>query len=227
MSILFVFTSADTNLLGGKTGWFVSEGAHPYKILAPHYKIDFASPAGSNPPVDERSVQMFAEDQDSIDFLNNETVKSKLANAKKLSEVQAKDYDAIFYVGGGGPVIDLAHDPVNHKLASEFWQSGKIVSAICHGTAAAVGAVDAEGKSIFLGRSFTGFSNAEEHAIDNVKAIPFLLEDKITGLGGKYEKSPALWEPHAVVDGKLVTGQNQNSGVVFGNALLKALKESQ
>jgi putative intracellular protease/amidase len=64
---------------------------------------------------------MFAQDEVCADFLNNETVKSKLANAKKLTEVQAKDYDAIFYVGGHGPVIDLAQDPVNAKLASEVY----------------------------------------------------------------------------------------------------------
>ena len=46
-------------------------------------------------------------------------MKTKLANAKKLREVQAKDYEAIFYVGGHGPVIDLAQDPVNAKLVSE------------------------------------------------------------------------------------------------------------
>lgn len=62
---------------------------------------------------------MFAKDQICIDFLNDETVKSKFANAKKLTEVEVKDYDAIFYVGGHGPVIDLAQDPVNAKLASE------------------------------------------------------------------------------------------------------------
>jgi putative intracellular protease/amidase len=64
---------------------------------------------------------MFAQDEVCADFLNNETAKSKLANAKKLTEVQAKDYDAIFYVGGHGPVIDLAQDPVNAKLASEVY----------------------------------------------------------------------------------------------------------
>lgn len=66
-----------------------------------------------------QAYKTFAQDQDCVDFLKNETVKSKLANAKKISEVQAKDYEAILYVGGHGPVIDLAQDPVNAKLASE------------------------------------------------------------------------------------------------------------
>ena len=63
--------------------------------------------------------KMFAEDKVAVQFLKDEVVVSKLAKAKKLSEVQVIDYDAIFYVGGHGPVLDLASDPVNAKLASE------------------------------------------------------------------------------------------------------------
>lgn len=77
---------------------------------------------------------MFKDDE-SVTFLNDETVKAKLANAKVLSTVNAADYDAVFYVGGHGPVLDLASDPANAKLASEFFQAGKITSAVCHGTA--------------------------------------------------------------------------------------------
>jgi len=39
-------------------GWYLPEAAHPYYILSPHHIIDFASPAGPNPPVDELSVQV-------------------------------------------------------------------------------------------------------------------------------------------------------------------------
>ena len=52
-------------------------------------------------------------------FLNDETVKAKLATAKKLADVNEKDYCAIFYVGGHGPMLDLATDPVNARLASQ------------------------------------------------------------------------------------------------------------
>lgn len=77
---------------------------------------------------------MFKDDE-SVKFLQDETVKSKLASAKKLSDVNVKDYDAVFYVGGHGPVLDLATDPVNIALANEFFRSGKITSAVCHGPA--------------------------------------------------------------------------------------------
>ena len=38
-------------------GWYLPEAAHPFYILSPHVAIDFASPAGPHPPVDENSVK--------------------------------------------------------------------------------------------------------------------------------------------------------------------------
>jgi len=220
--ILFVFTSVNKSLTGGQTGWYLPEAAHPYYLIAPHHHVDFASPAGPNPPVDEGSVKMFT-DEGSVKFLQDEQVREKLAHAKKLSEIDVNDYDAVLYVGGHGPVIDLSVDPVNIKLASDFYRAAKVVSAVCHGPAALVGATDSQGKSIFEGKAFTVFSNAEEEAADKVKAIPFLPEDKIKGLGGKYEKAGELWGSHVVVSGNLITGQNPASAQAIGEVLLQTL----
>ncbi|KAG6812327.1 hypothetical protein H0H92_003411 [Tricholoma furcatifolium] len=234
-SILFVFTSANRTLTGSQTGWYLPEAAHPYWVLIPHAKIDFAAPAGPNPEVDASSVKNFT-DEGSVKFLLDETVNAKLANAKKLTEVNVKDYDAIFYIGGQGPVLDLAKDPVNAKLASEardfgvihekqFYQAGKITSAVCHGPAALVQAVDASGKSVFAGKKCTGFSNVEEELSGGVAGVPFLLENKLEELGGKYEKAAKPWESHVVVEGHLITGQNPASAGPIGEAILKALKQ--
>ncbi|KAL0577719.1 hypothetical protein V5O48_004268 [Marasmius crinis-equi] len=224
-SILFVFTSADKTLTGSQTGYYLPEAAHPYYVLAPHFTIDFASPKGANPPLDEGSVKLFAEDKESVQWLKDETVKSKLASAKKLSEVKVSDYDAVFYPGGHGPVLDLPFDTTNHKIASEFFQSGKPTSAVCHGPAALVGATGKDGKSIFNGKKATGFSNEEEETVQMTKAVPFLLEDKIKENGGIYEKAPAAWGEKVIVDGNLITGQNPASAKAVGEALLAALKK--
>ncbi|KIP07699.1 hypothetical protein PHLGIDRAFT_105298, partial [Phlebiopsis gigantea 11061_1 CR5-6] len=221
--VLFVLTSTDKTLTGKQTGWYLPEAAHPYYVLAPHTEIDFAAPAGPNPPIDEASVKMFTDDE-SVRFLADETVKTKLATAAVLADVRAADYDAVFYVGGHGPVLDLATDPVNVALASQFFQAGKITSAVCHGPAALVGAVDAQGVSIFKGRTATGFSNSEEVAVDKVKEIPFLLEDRIVELGGSYVKADD-WAPKVVVDGNLITGQNPASAGPVGKAILAALQK--
>ncbi|QRW19005.1 chaperone protein HSP31 [Rhizoctonia solani] len=175
-------------------------------------KIDFAAPNGPNPEVDEGSVEMFKDDE-SVKFLQD----------PELSDVNPAEYDAIFYVGGHGPMIDLPEDPNNIKLANAFYQSGKITSAVCHGPGALVGVTDASGKSIFDGRNATGFSDAEEEQVGKVKDVPFLLETRIKELGGKYTKAEQAWGPKVVVDGHVITGQNPASAAGVGKAILEAL----
>ncbi|KII94812.1 hypothetical protein PLICRDRAFT_86276 [Plicaturopsis crispa FD-325 SS-3] len=210
--VLFIFTSASKTSTGAPAGWYLPEAAHPYYELVGHgHTVDFASPAGANPPVNAGSVEMFTDD-DSVSFLADDTVSKKLASALKLSDVKVEDYDAVFYVGGHGPVVDLAFDEVNIKLASKFYQAGKYTAAVCHGPAALVRATDASGQSIWAGKAFTGFSNAEEQQLETVKDIPFLLEDEIARLGGVYEKSAEPFAAHVVVSGNLITGQNPASG---------------
>jgi len=203
--------------------FIASSAAHPYYVLAPHATIDFVAPKGPNPPLDPFSVENFKDDE-SVKFLSDEIVKEKLATAKKLSDVKAEDYDVIFYIGGQGPVLDLASDPVNTKLANDFFRANKITAAVCHGTAALVGVTDADGRSIFLNRKFTGFSNAEEEHVGQVKGIPFLLETEGIKLGGKYEKADELFGEKIVVDGNLYTGQNPASAKALGEVILAALK---
>ncbi|CAE6429783.1 unnamed protein product [Rhizoctonia solani] len=221
-SVLFVFTSANKTLTGAQTGWYLPEAAHPYYVLHDKVKIDFAAPNGPNPEVDQDSVQMFKDDE-SVKFLQDPEAKQKFADAKKLSDVNPSDYDAIFYVGGHGPMIDLYKDTSNIKLANAFYQSGKVTSAVCHGPGALVGVTDASGKSIFDGRNATGFSDAEEEQVGKVKDVPFLLETRIKELGGKYTKAEEAWGPKVVVDGHVITGQNPASAKGVGEAILKAL----
>ncbi|CAE6421867.1 unnamed protein product [Rhizoctonia solani] len=221
-SVLFVFTSANKTLTGAQTGWYLPEAAHPYYVLHNKVKIDFAAPNGPNPEVDQDSVKMFTDDE-STKFLQDPDVQQKFNSTKKLSDVNPSDYDAIFYVGGHGPMIDLYKDADNIKLANTFYQSGKITSAVCHGPGALVGVTDASGKSIFDGRDATGFSDAEEEQVGKVKDVPFLLETRIKELGGKYTKASEAWAPKVIVDGHVITGQNPASAKGVGEAILKAL----
>ncbi|KAJ7314956.1 ThiJ/PfpI [Mycena albidolilacea] len=217
----FVFSSATPQ------GWYLPEAAYPYYVLALYANIDFTSPNG-NPPVNEGSVQMYEKGPESVKFLPDETVKAKLASVKKLSEVSAKDYDAVYYIGSHGPVFDLAVDPGDIGLGDGFCQSGEIVSAVCHGLAALVGVTDAQGKSIFADKNVIGFSNVEEEILGTTKEIPFSTEDRIVSLGGKYTTTDKPYEPKVVVDGLLLTGQNpgsSSSSSPFGEEILKALRK--
>lgn len=81
---------------------------------------------------------------------------------------------------------------------------------MCHGTAALVNVnekIGLEERSILYGKRVTGFTNDEEKSIDGLKDLPFLLEDRVTERGGKFEKAAEPWGEHVVVDGRLITGQ--------------------
>jgi len=223
--ILFVFTSASRVLNGDPTGWYLPEAAHPYYQLEPHHEIDFAATKGPNPPIDGNSVVQLHYDEDQLRFLEDPVVQKKLKECKYLKDCKCDDYDAIFYVGGRGPAIDLAVDPDNIRLANEFNQKGKIVSAVCHGPCALVSVTNADGSSIYKGKKYTGFSNVEEELISGVTGLPFLLETKMQMMGGIYVKADVPWKSNVVRDGNLITGQNPASARAIGAALVEALKD--
>jgi putative intracellular protease/amidase len=73
------------------------------------------------------------------------------------------------------------------------------------------------------GRSVTGFSNSEEAAVGLTQVVPFLVEDRLKELGGRYTAA-ADWQPHVLVDGLLITGQNPASSEPAARALLACLQ---
>lgn len=64
--------------------------------------------------------------------MKDPAAKSLLENAKTLREVRFDDYQAIFYVGGHGPVLDLATDEVNIELANKVRTSRSYPKTFFH-----------------------------------------------------------------------------------------------
>lgn len=202
------------------------EFAHPYDVLAPVSDITIASPSGGLSPLDPSSVEASKADKASVNFL--ETKKSLWENTVPLSSLVGKsaEYDAIFYVGGHGPMFDLAQDSTSHKLINEFYEAGKVVAAVCHGPAAFAYVKTKSGKYLLDGQAVTGFSNSEEDAVGLSSAMPFMLETQLQAAsGGKFEKA-ADWAANVVVSdgGKIITGQNPASATGVGEAIKKQLK---
>ncbi|CAG8958306.1 hypothetical protein HYFRA_00000661 [Hymenoscyphus fraxineus] len=225
--VLFVLTSHDKMGDTGKpTGWYLPEFAHPYEILAPHVSITVASPNGGAAPLDPASVDASKDDPISVNFLKERESLWKQTNKLSSFLGRAGDFDAIFFVGGHGPMFDLSTDETSHKLINEFYTHNKLISAVCHGQAALINVKVSGGGFLLDGQSVTGFSNTEEEAVGLTKAVPFSLEDKLNeATGGKYEKAASDWGANVVVSrgGKLMTGQNPASAGPLGEAIKKAL----
>jgi putative intracellular protease/amidase len=225
MKILIVLTSHDTlGDTGRKTGFWLEEFAAPYyAFVDAGAKVTLASPAGGQPPLDPKSDDPGAQTDDTRRFRQDAEAQRLLASTRPLGEAQAADYDAVFYPGGHGPLWDLAEDPKSVSLIETMLAAGKPVAAVCHAPGVLRHAKTADGNPLVQGRQVTGFSNAEEAAVQLSDVVPFLVEDELKQLGGLYSSGPD-WQPHVVGDGLLITGQNPASSVGVAEALLERLK---
>ena len=140
----------------------------------------------------------------------------------KLSEVNAADYDAIFYPGGHGPLWDLTKDAKSIALLEAFQQQGKPMALVCHAPCALLNVKLPNGDPLIKGKKVTGFSDTEESAVKLTKVVPFLLEDELKKTGAHYSKGPD-WGVYLQIDGLLITGQNPASSAEAAKALLKQL----
>ncbi|MCJ1473716.1 hypothetical protein MMC13_002367 [Lambiella insularis] len=223
--VLFVLTShAKMGNTGKPTGWYLPEFAHPYEVLSPHAQITIASPAGGEAPLDPASIDK--SDKVSAEFLEHK--ESLWKRTEKLSSFvgRAKEFDAVFYVGGHGPMWDLATNETSHQVIREFYESGRIVSAVCHGPAALVYAKLSDGSYLIGDSAVTGFSNDEEDAVGSTSAMPFKLEDELNKISnGHFQKAKDAFGEKVVIakGGKLITGQNPASAKLVGEAIYEAI----
>ncbi|KAK4066897.1 hypothetical protein Trihar35433_7324 [Trichoderma harzianum] len=222
--IIFLVTSV-TNVPEKdiEIGFWLPEFADPYFLLSAKYHIVVASPKGGVTVPDPTSIQLSIEDPNAMAFLNEK--KDVYQQTKKLSSFlgKANEFDALYVVGGHGPMFDLAFDTESQALIAEFWEQGKIVAADCAGVGSLANVKLSSGEHLLRGKRVTGFSKAEVDALGFGNIVPFFLEDKLVAESGGYEKAPSVWEPHIVTSGRLITGQNPASAAGVAEAILAAL----
>ncbi|KAK1067062.1 hypothetical protein LTR33_011441 [Friedmanniomyces endolithicus] len=223
--VLIVLSSHDKlGDTGKKTGWYLPEFAHPYYKLEGKADLTIASPKGGAAPLDESSVEA-AKDDESTKFLREK--ESLWKDTEKLSSFlgKADQFDAVFYVWGHGPMFDLAVDKDSQQLIKEFYEAGKIVSAVCHGPIVFANVKLSDGSYLVKDQQMTGFTNEEEEQAGLTKVLPFLLETKVKDNGAKFTKTDP-WGAYVVKGGKnekMITGQNPASAAPIGEALVAAL----
>ena len=220
--ILCVVTSNNVKgATGIPTGFWLSELTHPMaKFETAGYETVIASIKGGKPPIDPVSLNF--DDAVNKKFWDDEKFQNKLANSLKLDEVDAKDYAAIFFAGGHGVMWDFADSAAIDKVTREIYETGGVVSAVCHGPAALVNVKLSNGEYLVSGKNLTAFTNAEEDEAQGTAIVPFMLETELKNHGAKHHAA-ANWSNNVVVDGRLVTGQNPASASGVGDEVIKIL----
>src|SRR5580698_4358829 len=223
MKILMVLTSHDTlGDTGRKTGFWLEEFAAPYFVFRDAgVELTLASPNGGQPPIDPKSDLPESQTPAMTRFKKDPSAQKALSQTVKLADVKSNDFGTVFYVGGHGPMWDLAESPVSIALLEFFYNSGKPIALVCR-SPGVLRHVTYQGAPLVKGKRVTGFTNEEEADVLLTKVVPFLVEDELKRLGAAFEKV-SKWQPFSIVDGRLITGQNPASSTSAAQELLKLL----
>lgn len=205
------------------TGLWLGEAVHFYeKLTAEGFEIDFVSPRGGYTPLDPVSLQSMVQPVD-WKYYADKDFREKLANAMKPGEIKAEDYDVIYFAGGHGVVWDFPDNAELQEISRKIYENGGIVSSVCHGAVGLFNIKLSDGSLLINEKTLTGFSNQEEIAAELADHMPYLTEDELVKRGAKYVKGDQPFTSFAVADGRLVTGQNPQSGGAVAEKVLEVL----
>lgn len=217
--ILFVVTShGEMGDTGRKTGYWLSEVTHPWSILSENFEIDVVSPQGGRPPVDGFDLS----DPINKKFWDNPEWQNIMSDTKTPDQINPSEYKAVFYAGGHGAMWDFPDNKRLAEIASEIYQKGGYVAAVCHGPAGLLNIKLNDGTFLISGKHLDCFTNEEERINGTAGTVHFLLQSQLEERGCIFD-TMAPWSDHVVVDGRLVTGQNPQSALSLGKELSKLL----
>ncbi|MEA1832166.1 type 1 glutamine amidotransferase domain-containing protein [Methylobacterium durans] len=224
MKVLTVLTSHDQlGNTGRKTGFWLEELAAPYYVFKDAgAELVLASPKGGQPPLDPKSNEPNFQTDTTRRFEADAEANAVLADTMLLADVTHDGFDAVFYPGGHGPMWDLAEDPASKRLIETTLGADRPVTLVCHAPGVLRHVTTEDGTPLVQDRNVTGFTNTEEDAVELTNVVPFLVEDELKRIGGRFSKG-ADWQPYVVEDGLLITGQNPASSGPAAERLLERL----
>jgi putative intracellular protease/amidase len=222
MKVLFIMSNSDT-------AFWLSEVTHPYWHLTERgVAVDFASPDGGKVVFDQYSDPYFKDSMEPDDlvskgFLSDRALVTKLDTTLRLRDVDLGGYDAVHVAGGRGATFDLYPNQDVARALDHFWAKNQVVGAICHG-AIALGNIPER----IRGRKTTGYTLEGDQQLQRMFGSGFLIphypQIVLEEAGSQYSRV-APDDPYVIRDGKLVTGQNQQSASEYALVFLHALTD--
>lgn len=236
---IVISNPAVSTTTGWPVGFWWSELAHPwFAFHEAGYEVEVFSPSGGKCEPDAMSDPRHpsgysASDLISMGFIATPSLAALVEQTRKASEIDVGRFDAIVVAGGQGPMFTFEGATALHKKFVEFYESGKIAAALCHGTAVLRYARLTNGELLCKGKTVTGFANVEENFADEAvwslkllsrdrHVMPWRIEDELKRLGANYVQA-GLWRGFAVRDANLITGQQNFSGSETAAAVIAAM----
>jgi putative intracellular protease/amidase len=223
--IVIVTSISEYEKVGYRTGLWLGELTHFYDVAEQAgFEVTIASIEGGPVPLDPESLAHtvlgdLGTDKRYADRLFMDKLKDTLA----VSQVDVDDHDAIYLTGGHGVMFDYHQSQALETLIARFYETGRIVSAVCHGPCGLLDVTLSNGEPLVKGRKVTGFSWREEELAQRAHAVPYSLEDRLKELGASYSIAEKPFDIHVVEDGRLITGQNPSSAKAVAEAVVRHL----
>ncbi|NMH87317.1 type 1 glutamine amidotransferase domain-containing protein [Flavivirga algicola] len=221
--ILAVVTSENTMGNTGKsTGYELTELSRAYYVFkANGFEVDVASPKGGKPP-----VVLDGDDMGAFDyaFLNDSIAQYKTSHTIPIENVVLENYEAVFFAGGKGTMFDFPDNKAIQSLVKNYYQSNKVIGAVCHGPSALVNVVLDNGRPLIENKNISGFTNKEELLLipEAQSIFPFLLQDKLIEQGANFNEG-FMYLDNISRSGNLITGQNPWSTWSLAESMIKQL----
>jgi putative intracellular protease/amidase len=224
---------------GWPVGFWWSELTHPYYAFTEAgWQVDVYSPDGGRCEWDamsdpEDGSQWQAEDVISRGYKHDPSFMKLVEDTRPVRDLDVDDYDVLVVAGGQGPMFSFKDATDLRRKFVEFYETGKVTSALCHGTAILAFATLSDGEPLVKGKTVTGFPNVEEDLADRMTweagalpqgehIMPWRIEDELRKLGANYIQAGAF-RSFAIRDGNLVTGQQNFSGAEVAQKILEAV----
>jgi putative intracellular protease/amidase len=209
------------------TGLWLSELTHAYDLFeAQGYQQRIVSPKGGGTPLVPRALKWPLLDSSAKAWLKDPQRMGLLANTASPDEIETAAFDAIYFTGGHAVMWDFPHSAGLQRITRDIYEQGGIVSAVCHGYCGLLNTKLSDGSLLVAGRKITGFSWAEEVLAGVSKFMPYNAEEEAKRRGARYEKAPLPFVPNAVVDDRLVTGQNPASAKTTARKVVDLLSRT-
>jgi putative intracellular protease/amidase len=212
--------------IGKPTGVFASEMTVPYyAFLDAGMKVDVASPLGGVIPVDPQSLKPVIRTGDDDRFLADDDFRNQVTNSLAIGQVDMSEYDVVFLSGGWGAAFDFGFSDDLAARITEANAQGKIIGGVCHGPLGLLNAKDAAGEPLVKGRRISAVTDKQVREL-GIQSTPHHPERELRRAGAVFQSSTRFRDPfanHWVVDGNLVTGQNQNAGPMVAREMMELL----
>ena len=224
--ILHVVTNVDHfEATGEPTGLWLSELTHAYDEFAKHgYQQDIISPQGGKVPLEPKSLTPLTADRATRKRQKDQAFMALLENSKKPSDINAPDYDAIYFTGGHGVMWDFLNNQDLHNITRTIYEKNGAVSSVCHGYCGLIKVKLSNDEHLIKGKTLTGFSWREEKVAGVAYQVPYNVEQLAQKYGAKFKKALLPFAKKVVVDGNLITGQNPASARKTALAVIEFLQ---